>query len=188
MTRHQEERKQAFAASLTNLLRKEAIEKITVDQICEEANVHRSTFYRYFTDKYDLLEYVFKNIFVAQVDRSNVVESIIRHIASEKKIFRNVFNNNNKADYYLFGTILRIFSSQIYDAVIAGHLHEIPWIEIMVKNSKYPKIATDMIAGGFLTVLIEWISTNYEMDEEELARFILHIEESLKDKKININD
>ena len=73
MTRHQEERKQAFAASLTNLLRKEAIEKITVDQICEEANVHRSTFYRYFTDKYDLLEYVFKNIFVAQVDRSNVV-------------------------------------------------------------------------------------------------------------------
>ena len=71
---------------------------------------------------------------------------------------------------------------------MAGHLHEIPWIEIMVKNSKYPKIATDMIAGGFLTVLIEWISTNYEMDEEELARFILHIEESLKDKKININD
>ncbi|WP_289139381.1 TetR/AcrR family transcriptional regulator [uncultured Brevibacillus sp.] len=31
--------------------------KITVDQICERAMVHRSTFYKHFDDKFNLLEY-----------------------------------------------------------------------------------------------------------------------------------
>jgi len=31
--------------------------KITVDQICEKAMVHRSTFYKHFDDKIRLLEY-----------------------------------------------------------------------------------------------------------------------------------
>jgi AcrR family transcriptional regulator len=31
---------------------------ITVQQICEEAEINRSTFYRYFEDKYDLLYYL----------------------------------------------------------------------------------------------------------------------------------
>ncbi|MBU7314116.1 TetR/AcrR family transcriptional regulator [Paenibacillus sp. SM 69] len=31
--------------------------KITVDQICEKAMVHRSTFYKHFDDKFRLLEY-----------------------------------------------------------------------------------------------------------------------------------
>lgn len=31
--------------------------KVTVDQICEKAMVHRSTFYKHFDDKFRLLEY-----------------------------------------------------------------------------------------------------------------------------------
>ncbi|MEM5613405.1 TetR/AcrR family transcriptional regulator [Staphylococcus pseudintermedius] len=32
--------------------------KITINQICQRANVHRTTFYKHFKDKYELLYYV----------------------------------------------------------------------------------------------------------------------------------
>lgn len=42
--------------ALINLLNSSPIEKITVTQICELADVNRGTFYRYFLDPYDCLE------------------------------------------------------------------------------------------------------------------------------------
>ncbi|MEJ7541419.1 TetR/AcrR family transcriptional regulator [Staphylococcus intermedius] len=40
------------------LLEDEWVTKITINQICQQANVHRTTFYKHFKDKYDLLYYV----------------------------------------------------------------------------------------------------------------------------------
>ena len=43
--------------TLTELLEKEPFEKITVMDICEKSMIPRATFYNYFEDKYDLLNY-----------------------------------------------------------------------------------------------------------------------------------
>ncbi|MBQ8063582.1 MAG: TetR/AcrR family transcriptional regulator, partial [Clostridia bacterium] len=43
--------------AFNRLVQKRNFDKITVDNICQEAEVGRTTFYRYFTDKYDLLDY-----------------------------------------------------------------------------------------------------------------------------------
>ena len=45
-----------FQNALLTLLEKNSFDHLTVDQICNEALLHRSSFYRYFNDKYDLLE------------------------------------------------------------------------------------------------------------------------------------
>ena len=45
-----------FERALEVLVTEKPFEKLTIDQICEEALLHRSSFYRYFHDKYDLLE------------------------------------------------------------------------------------------------------------------------------------
>ena len=45
-----------FERALEALVTEKTSEKLTIDQICEEALLHRSSFYRYFHDKYDLLE------------------------------------------------------------------------------------------------------------------------------------
>lgn len=46
----------AIQRALIELLNDAPIEKITVTQICELADVNRGTFYRYFLDPYDCLE------------------------------------------------------------------------------------------------------------------------------------
>lgn len=52
--------KKALSTSLYELLEKRSFEVISVNQICNHAMVHRTTFYKHFYDKYDLLVYLFK--------------------------------------------------------------------------------------------------------------------------------
>jgi probable dihydroxyacetone kinase regulator len=47
--------------SIESLLSSTSIDKITVQKIIENCDVNRSTFYRHFKDKYDLMTWVYKN-------------------------------------------------------------------------------------------------------------------------------
>ncbi|WP_436862509.1 TetR/AcrR family transcriptional regulator [Staphylococcus caeli] len=54
--------KRALSHSLYTLLEKQSFTSITVNQICNEALTHRTTFYKHFYDKYDLLTYLITEI------------------------------------------------------------------------------------------------------------------------------
>ncbi len=58
--------------------------KITIDQICEKAMVHRSTFYKHFDDKFRLLEYGLNQLMEEYWE-----------ISLEKRILRPFFWSNN---------------------------------------------------------------------------------------------
>ena len=90
MSQLQEKRKNSLALSFQELLRSEPLEKITVEQICRKADVHRSTFYRYFQDKYDLLRYAFEHFLIARIDEEDLIGSTISMISKEKQLFRNI--------------------------------------------------------------------------------------------------
>ena len=48
---------EAFSKTMFSLLAKKPFENISVNEICEISNFPRATFYNYFDDKYDLLNY-----------------------------------------------------------------------------------------------------------------------------------
>ena len=48
--------------SLLELLSKDSFDNIKVNDICNLAMVHRTTFYSHFSDKYELLEYVISEV------------------------------------------------------------------------------------------------------------------------------
>lgn len=50
--------KKALYTTLLELLKTEKFSSITVNSICKQALIHRTTFYKHFLDKYDLLLYV----------------------------------------------------------------------------------------------------------------------------------
>lgn len=59
------------------LLEKKPFEKITIQQICEAAEINKSTFYNYFDDKYQLTSIIVHNICQDFANKfvSNVVET-----------------------------------------------------------------------------------------------------------------
>lgn len=48
----------SLAQNLRALMQREMFEKITIKQICDETGVIRATFYNYFDDKYDCLNWI----------------------------------------------------------------------------------------------------------------------------------
>ena len=60
--------KNALAASLKKLLSKKELSKITITNITEECGVNRQTFYYHFKDIYDLLEWIFTNEVIEEID------------------------------------------------------------------------------------------------------------------------
>ncbi|GAB4074245.1 fatty acid efflux pump transcriptional regulator FarR [Barrientosiimonas marina] len=52
--------KNLLSTSLFHLLEENGLSSITIKMICDNALVHRTTFYKHFQDKYDLLVYLFK--------------------------------------------------------------------------------------------------------------------------------
>ena len=55
--------KNSLAENLRYLMQRKVFEKITIKQICDETGVIRATFYNYFEDKYDCLNWIVHNIF-----------------------------------------------------------------------------------------------------------------------------
>lgn len=51
----------AIAETTKNLIREKSVDKITVIEICEKANINPRTFYRYFKDKHEVVEWIYLN-------------------------------------------------------------------------------------------------------------------------------
>ena len=77
--------RRTLAESLKELLERESIEKITVDEICEKAEISRRSFYRYFIDKYDVVSWIVdreKKLIFSGDQLLNGVASIVRDSGS----------------------------------------------------------------------------------------------------------
>lgn len=63
---------QILKEHLVLLLNAKPIEKITVKELCESANINRATFYSHYDDMYDLMQQI----------KDQMMEYIIRHVKS----------------------------------------------------------------------------------------------------------
>lgn len=102
--------KRALADSLKKFLRLGGIEKITVEDICEDSGVSRRSFYRYFLDKYDLLTWTYNDDFCRMVevrpDKTiwDYYPEILEYIYQDPQFFKNAFTytGQNSFRYFCF--------------------------------------------------------------------------------------
>lgn len=90
------------------LLENNKFDLITINQIAEEAEITRSTFYRYYEDKYDLL--------------SEIEEEILNHIHKEREKIDKDFSDENMFNVEMFKQLfdsLGPYSKTIY--CLLGH-------------------------------------------------------------------
>ena len=92
-----EQNKLAIADAMKQLMRSRPIEKITTSQILEKAGVSRRSFYRYFRDKFDLVEWIYNYDFCRFVDvrpEKSIWEyypEILRSLRADPEFYCNAF-------------------------------------------------------------------------------------------------
>lgn len=115
--------------SLLSLLSEKSFEEIAVGELCEKAMLPRATFYNYFDDKYDLLEYCFMTVHKQLdtgcrdvgncVDRMNaLMENCFDFLDQNSGTVQTILKNNppnlyfiNQIRFYLLSNMSADFKS-----------------------------------------------------------------------------
>lgn len=165
--------------ALLQLLSKESFDNIKVNDICNLAMVHRTTFYSHFSDKYELLDYAIKDIENELLSGFSIsdynslkdfytglIMNILKYIGSNKAFYRSMMNNN-----YSAGIITILHDSAI------THISEI--IEKEKKNGNKISVPVNVLSefysGAVTSIIMWWLRTNSDISEKELCNYIISL-------------
>ncbi len=158
--------------ALLSLLEQHPFESISVTEICEQAMVHRVTFYKHFEDKYDLLEYGLQTIKRQLVDELEQGEAshpksrplrILEQIAQHPRFYSLLMVEKETH------SLTSVMRQQIARDV------EIELERAEEKGIQLPMPAEVMVqfyAGAILTLGGWWLENGMPISREELARYL----------------
>lgn len=146
MDRRQQKTRQAIFSSFSNLLERKNFGNITVQEIIDEANVGRSTFYAHFETKDDLLKAmctdIFHHVFSDDLKKENThdfshaghdfekeITHILYHLQDNRKNLKGLLSCDSGAIFmkyfkdYLYETFPSYVETLPYQAPFAYVLH-----------------------------------------------------------------
>lgn len=172
---------QMIQESFFSLMQDLPVSKITVKEICQKADINRSTFYKYYSDPYDLLRQTENELIdrlQEQITASNSVELsdifriILSDIYAKKDKYLVLFS---QSDGKIFRE--RLFSLCYEDnrEVIKSHFPDLPAEQ---QNWLYY-----FVADGCNSVLKQWIQGGFSEPIEEVVSFLQNIIDTINGQK-----
>ena len=178
MDRRQQKTRAAIFQAFNRLLEEKHFNNITVQEILDEANVGRSTFYSHFETKEALLKEmctdIFDHIFSHELHSETSHDFSLSDHGLEEKITHLLYHlKDNK------GNILGVLSGE------SGELFMRYFKEyLMTMFEQYPRsirndvprdLALNHLVGSFVEAVKWWIETRMKMPPEELAACYLKL-------------
>lgn len=166
--------KKLLTNALIGMLEEKPFDKVTVNDICETAMVHRATFYNHFKDKIDLLYYVFdgiqEDLFNKSIENCSytcardmyltVISKTIDFMVENKKAILLILENCTPDMYTIINTTIK----RSLKYIISKNKHE----------SAFP-IPVDVVVGfytgGIAIVGLEWLQSKNQCSKEELLHY-----------------
>ena len=174
------ETKKLIEDSLVSLLEEKTFEEIKVSDICSKAKIHRSTFYNYYNDKYELiksrldkyeskfLDFLRKYKIEGKLIDSHVdiMIEILKYFYFNKKYLKIIFQNNRE------GSIIKILQKYLEAYIIEG-VKDIK--QVRSDRPHMVEIMGNFYSGAFISVIGEWILKDCYITPEELSQYISDI-------------
>ena len=158
--------KTLLANVLVSLLHKKSFQKISVNELCESANISRTAFYSNFEDKYQLLAYCINikteelNVLMEQHSPQEFLSIMLDYIQKEDRFFYNAFGSDLVDER---GEILyQFFNQQITKILKEKSAQGIPL-------SGPIDVISSFYIGGLTSMVLRWIMSNYKLPKSELA-------------------
>ncbi len=173
--------KRVIKESLFELMQEKPINKITVKELCERADVNRSTFYAYYTDIYDLDRKIIKEFFKMQrrfINRSLAILDTKADItALTVDDFYEITNlyltlvKENKAMYkFAFygqaNTPIQISYDNVFYSVINKRVPE--------RYKESFRRSFTFVSGGTTALFVRWILSDCDAPVSEMARSLAY--------------
>lgn len=149
---------------LIMLLRTQCFSKITVNQICLEANVHRTTFYKHFKDKNELLLYAFE-----AATRPYFNHNVNRRMVQPFTCLEQTLNvsmrdvlKQQKDDVNFYKVLVRFFTQSI-NTDVQVYINQLP------NEQRFPSEVFGYVQTAIIFSLNQWrIDTHTEFDAAQM--------------------
>ncbi|MGP4072063.1 TetR/AcrR family transcriptional regulator [Piscibacillus sp. B03] len=158
--------------SLISLLNDKPISSVTVKEICELADINRSTFYTHYSDQYDLLakmeeevaedlvQYLNSYSLKTEEESLKMTQKLIEYIADNKYMFEILLHDN--AD--------PMFEKKMIN--IAKRFIMFNWMEEHNVDSVYSRYLSTFVVSGAINVIKDWIDNEMDKTPREMAEMI----------------
>ncbi|HAD23517.1 MAG TPA: TetR family transcriptional regulator [Kandleria vitulina] len=163
-----EDTRYIFAEGLKELLKKQPLDKVSVTDIVKVSGKTRQTFYRYFEDKYALVNWYFKVLadqsFLQIGEQETLKEGLTKKfefILEDQLFFEAAFlsKDYNNVEHYDYECIYHF-----YEGIIKKKCGQIPDdIRFLLK----------MYCHGSITMTVDWATHGMKRSPEELAQYLI---------------
>ena len=162
--------KKKLTSTLLILLEKKNINDITVLELCKDANINRTTFYKYYKDIDDLVVKIEESLisdlekYIQDIKRNYLISftsKIIEAISKEKEIYTKLLSDNG--DHTFLRKILNLVREQSIEE----------WQKLLKKAT--PRDIDNIynfIVDGTIGLIEAWIRNDCQDDQNTIAIFI----------------
>lgn len=179
--------RKALTDAFFDMLTEMPLDEVTVNDLCERADVRRATFYKHFKDKMDFITYLIKDIRarfdreVWQADLKTTItkeyyiqyaEAIITYLLERDAAIKNIIDSPVHSAFF------DLFLHENYeDTVRRLEASE----ECGVPLIAPPKIMASMIVAGIAHPIIKWFDSDERCSVDDLLRYIYRFIEKMFD-------
>jgi AcrR family transcriptional regulator len=162
--------KKVIIDAFLKLLQEKNLNKITVTDICKEADINRGTFYSYYNDPFDLMRRIEEEMAEKMMSTINIAgDESIKNILSD--IFKLIIENielckiifNEKNGSHVLNTILK----SAYVRTIEEQKKRFPH----ASETQLEYFFT-YITGGTIEIVRKWINDDMKLPSEEVIRIL----------------
>ena len=155
--------------ALNRLIARVEMERITTQMIVDEAGVSRATFYRYFKDKYDVLNRNYKDLLDSCVRQCHNYQELFSMLYSfardEWSGFHRAFRTTGVNSFESFITE---YSRLVVETITAQNRNGAGLTEA-------EELQLDVFCFGVSPMYREWTHSQYALDPEEAAEALFAI-------------
>ncbi|MFD1849808.1 TetR/AcrR family transcriptional regulator [Oceanobacillus bengalensis] len=172
MDRRKKYTRMVLKDSLMKLLKEKQISTITVKEICELADINRSTFYSHFSDQFDLLNQIEEEIiedmnsylsqynFDKEEESLQMIEKILEYIISKHDICQTLLNENGDA----------AFQKRVM--IVAQRFLMKNWKAVNNINEDISEYLSTFLISGSIHVIKSWLDHGMDKAPKEMAEII----------------
>lgn len=163
-----------LCTSLMNLMQTTSFDKLSVNDICNKAMVHRATFYNHFNDKNDLLNYAIDEIQEELFEKSIENETYDSHKEMLMALVECVIDfmlSNRKKLSLIYKNSADKLSSLVSNTVRRSIRH-------LISKNKYKQeyllpidIIVNFFTGGITMIGINWLESEKPYSKSEMLKF-----------------
>lgn len=166
--------------ALIELLNAQHFEKITVGDLAERAMINRSTFYRHYQDKYDLVEKIFEQaaqdlnttmgkpaLGLDQIDVEHSPEpwiAFFEHFAAHARLYRSLLGKNGSS---WFMTRIREYTFNVMEE--RERLREHLPLRKREQETMPREVAVALAANFLISTLVWWLESESSYSPREIA-------------------